>query len=66
MWEAYKKGFKAYLQLEKSLANNSVEAYLTDIDKVTTYFKRFRKICAMDCRVRNDGNLPSKNYKWVA
>ena len=39
MWEAYKKGFKAYLQLEKSLANNSVEAYLTDIDKVTTYLQ---------------------------
>ena len=39
MWEVYKKGFKAYLQLEKSLANNSVEAYLTDIDKVTTYLQ---------------------------
>jgi integrase/recombinase XerD len=39
MWEAYKKGFKAYLQLEKSLANNSVEAYLTDIDKLTNYLQ---------------------------
>jgi integrase/recombinase XerD len=33
MWEAYKKGFKAYLQLEKSLSENSVDAYLHDIEK---------------------------------
>lgn len=37
MWEAYKKGFKSWLQLEKSLADNSVEAYLRDIDKLTDY-----------------------------
>lgn len=38
MWHAYKKGFKAYLQLEKSLSDNSVEAYLHDIEKLTTFF----------------------------
>jgi len=37
MWEAYKKGFKAYLQLEKSLSDNSVEAYLRDIEKLTQF-----------------------------
>ncbi|MEO6490706.1 MAG: site-specific tyrosine recombinase XerD [Ferruginibacter sp.] len=37
MWEAYKKGYKAWLQLEKSLAENSVEAYLHDIEKLTSY-----------------------------
>lgn len=37
MWQAYKKGFKAYLQLERSLSDNSVEAYLRDIDKLTEY-----------------------------
>lgn len=37
MWEAYKKGFKAYLQLEKSLSNNSVEAYIRDVEKLTTF-----------------------------
>jgi len=37
VWDVYKKGFKAYLQLEKSLADNSVEAYLRDIDKLTEY-----------------------------
>lgn len=39
MWEAYKKGFKAWLQLEKSLGDNSVEAYLRDIEKLTTYLE---------------------------
>lgn len=38
MWEPYKKGFKAWLQLEKSLSDASVEAYLRDLDKLTTYF----------------------------
>ena len=37
MWQAYKKGFKAYLQLEKSLSKNSVEAYLHDIEKLTSF-----------------------------
>jgi integrase/recombinase XerD len=37
MWEGYKKGFKAYLQLEKSLSENSVEAYLHDIEMLTAF-----------------------------
>jgi integrase/recombinase XerD len=37
MWKIYKKGFKAYLQLEKSLSENSVMAYLHDIDKFTQF-----------------------------
>ncbi len=37
MWEAHKKGFKAWLQLEKSLSDNSVQAYLQDVDKLTTF-----------------------------
>jgi integrase/recombinase XerD len=40
MWEAYKKGFKAYLQLERSLSNNSVEAYMRDIEKLTQYLQQ--------------------------
>ena len=39
MWESYKKGFKAYLQLEKSLSENSVQAYLRDIDKLTEFLQ---------------------------
>lgn len=37
MWEAYKKGFKAWLQLEKSLSDHSVSAYLADIEKLTQF-----------------------------
>ena len=37
MWEEYKKGFEAYLQLEKSLSDNTVQAYLQDIEKLTQY-----------------------------
>lgn len=37
MWQLYKKGFKAYLRLEKSLSENSVEAYLHDVEKFTQY-----------------------------
>ncbi|MDN3655183.1 site-specific tyrosine recombinase XerD [Ferruginibacter paludis] len=37
MWQSYKRGFKAYLQLEKSLSDHSVEAYLHDIEKLTTW-----------------------------
>ncbi|MEO6251950.1 MAG: site-specific tyrosine recombinase XerD [Ferruginibacter sp.] len=44
MWEPYKKGFKAWLQLEKSLAANSVEAYLRDIDKLTDYLQATKKM----------------------
>lgn len=44
MWEPYKKGFKAWLQLEKSLAANSVEAYLRDIDKLTDYLQATQKL----------------------
>ncbi|TAH03800.1 MAG: site-specific tyrosine recombinase XerD [Sphingobacteriales bacterium] len=39
MWDAYKKGFKAYLQLEKSLSVNSVEAYLRDVEKFTQFLQ---------------------------
>ncbi len=31
MWEAYLKGFKAYLQLERGMSDNTVEAYLHDV-----------------------------------
>ncbi|HEY8733921.1 MAG TPA: site-specific integrase, partial [Puia sp.] len=37
MWVAEKKGFKAWLQLEKSLSDHSVEAYLRDLEKLTQF-----------------------------
>lgn len=39
MWEPYKKGYKAWLRLEKSLAENSVDSYLRDIEKLTDYLQ---------------------------
>jgi integrase/recombinase XerD len=39
MWESYKKGYKAWLRLEKSLSDNSVEAYLHDVEKLTDYLQ---------------------------
>jgi len=39
MWENYKKGYKAYLQLERSLSDNSVQAYLYDIEKLTEFLQ---------------------------
>lgn len=39
MWESYKRGFKVYLQLEKSLSDNSTEAYLRDLDKLVQFLE---------------------------
>ncbi|MFC4210660.1 site-specific tyrosine recombinase XerD [Pedobacter lithocola] len=39
LWQSYTKGFKAYLKLERSLSGNSVDAYLSDVDKLSQYFK---------------------------
>ena len=44
MWESYKRGFKSWLQLEKSLSDNSVDAYIHDIDKFTAYLSIQNKI----------------------
>jgi len=37
-WQSYIKGFQAYLKLEKSLSENSVEAYINDVSKLETFF----------------------------
>jgi integrase/recombinase XerD len=39
MWIAYKKGFKVYLQLEKSLSEHSIQAYLHDIELLNQYLE---------------------------
>jgi integrase/recombinase XerD len=43
-WEIYKKGFKAFLQLEKSLSGHSVDAYLRDIDKLASFLENYNEI----------------------
>ncbi|HPA35692.1 MAG TPA: site-specific tyrosine recombinase XerD [Chitinophagales bacterium] len=44
MWQAYLKGFKAYLKIEKSLSPNSVDAYLHDLALLQQYLITEQKI----------------------
>lgn len=37
VWPAYIKGFKAYLQLERSMSDNTVAAYLHDVEMLGEY-----------------------------
>eukprot|EP01136_Pigoraptor_vietnamica_P027810 Opistho-1_new@84557 len=46
MWDAYKKGYKAWLRLEKSLSDHSVEAYLHDVEKLTNFLQSANKLVA--------------------
>lgn len=39
MWDPYKKGFRVYLQLEKSLADHTVEAYGRDLEHLTQFLQ---------------------------
>lgn len=39
MWNTYTKQFKSYLKLERSLAQNSVDAYLADIARLQQFFE---------------------------
>ena len=39
IWESYRRGFDAFLRLEKSLSQNSVEAYRHDIEKLTAFLE---------------------------
>lgn len=42
-WEESIKGFKEYLQLEKGLSDNSINAYINDIKKLQEYLKENHK-----------------------
>jgi integrase/recombinase XerD len=37
-WQSYLKGYRSWLQLEKSLSHNSMEAYLHDVEKLLQFF----------------------------
>ncbi len=62
MWEPYKKGFKAYLQLEKSLSDNSVQAYLRDMELLTNYLQE-------SAALKNPADIKLKDLqqfiKWI-
>jgi len=42
IWNKAKQGFKAFLQLEKGLSDNSVMAYLRDVEKLQQFFDHYR------------------------
>lgn len=63
MWETYKKGFKAYLQLERSLSSHSVEAYLRDIGHLTVFLQEKKEL-------KDPGSVTLRDLqqflKWIA
>lgn len=51
----YLKSFKNYLKLERSLSANSIDAYLTDIDKLFQYLESTKK--TIDLKEINSNDL---------
>lgn len=47
-WEDSKKGYENYLKLEKSLSQNSVSAYINDINKLIDFLDKNHKKIAPD------------------
>jgi integrase/recombinase XerD len=62
MWDAHKKGYKAWLRLEKSLSENSVEAYLRDVQHLTDYLQATADLKNPDAIVLKD---LEKFTKWI-
>lgn len=54
MWEAYLKGFKAYLQLERSMSENTIEAYLHDVVMLRDFVAMAEQPKAIDAIVLKD------------
>jgi integrase/recombinase XerD len=61
-WEITIKEFKSYLKLEKSLSQNSIEAYLHDINQFK-HFLEFSKLSILPDEV--DLQLLEKFINWV-
>lgn len=53
-WSNYIKGFKHYLQLEKGVSKNTIEAYLRDVSKLAEYIQSASvPISAEDMRLQH-------------
>ena len=53
-WEDSKKRYESYLKLEKSLSQNSVAAYINDINKLSNYLEqKFKKITPDKVKLNN-------------
>ena len=54
MWQIYKKGFKGWLQLEKSLSDHSVTAYLHDLEMLISFLSQANeKLSPADISLKN-------------
>lgn len=53
-WDTYTKQFKNYLKLERSLAANSIDAYLSDISKLRQFFEIKERVVAPTKVSQND------------
>ena len=63
MWNVYKNGYKIFLQLEKSLSDNSVAAYTNDVDKFTQFLEiKNMKIIPDEVKMSH----LSEFIKWLA
>lgn len=53
-WEDSKKGFETFLRLEKSLSQNSIAAYINDINKLMMYLEEnFKRITPEKVRLNH-------------
>ena len=72
-WEKSIKGFKSYLQLERSLSINSVQAYIRDIKKFASYasslklneFKIKRKNITDFLKILKDENISARSQARI-
>ena len=61
-WQPYIKGFKSYLQLERSLSSNTLSAYLHDIEKLLQYLD-YAKVSKMPEEI--DHSTLQGFIKWI-
>ncbi len=54
IWSSYIKGFTAYLQLERSLADNTIAAYIHDINMMAAYFSHVEPPIPLEAINRSD------------
>lgn len=61
-WDSYIKGYISFLQLEKSLQDNSVEAYTRDVEKLSQYIAMQPDAPALEAI---DLNLLQQFIAWI-
>ncbi len=61
-WDTYINGFKTYLQFEKSLSPNSIEAYINDVQKFVQYLNSLNlKLSPLKIDIKHLQNF----IKWI-